>query len=210
MSPETPTTLKHLCVSEDSWPIGENPALTMDHFRPLLKLRNLKHIELDVQCTISLDDAGLAEVAKAWPSLERLYLNYEGWTIPSGITFGGFTDFLMDCPNMAELGIVVDFSFVPDDLLVGPFINTIERRDAGNSPVSRPAALGAYLGHIMPKLKEIQAWNLQREEGPEAEGTYQTWRRVVDRSDGQLGWPYIVTCNFITDKRSRVAAADRH
>ncbi|KIJ59419.1 hypothetical protein HYDPIDRAFT_56342, partial [Hydnomerulius pinastri MD-312] len=135
-----------------------DPILTIDHFRPLLQLRSLAHMEINVQCTICLNNAAITEMAKAWPSLEFLYLNFAGWTVPSEITPVGFISLLTHCPKLKDLGIVVDFTSVPEQLPALPLNTAIEQYEAGTSPIEKPEAVAEFLACIMPNLKAVVGW----------------------------------------------------
>ncbi|KAG1892638.1 hypothetical protein F4604DRAFT_1700645 [Suillus subluteus] len=85
---------------------------------------SLRHLQIMVaECPhdspsdvgISLDDVAALELAQAWPNIIQLMLNkFLETPFPSSISPIGLMCFLKHCPNLMELTLEIDFSFVEE------------------------------------------------------------------------------------------------
>ncbi|KAF9236632.1 hypothetical protein BU15DRAFT_76731 [Melanogaster broomeanus] len=174
-SDHTATSLTRYQLSEMVDESEDNPLLVIDDFRPLLQLRNLAFLTIDVQCTIDLDDAGIVEMARAWPMLEFLHLNYAGWTTPTGITPVGLIGLLTHCPKLSDLGIAVDFTTLPEPLPAHPLNTRIKVLEAGTSPIDEPFAVAEFLARILPNVIKVVGFVLQAGDTADATTYHERW-----------------------------------
>ncbi|KAH7890834.1 hypothetical protein F5I97DRAFT_87944 [Phlebopus sp. FC_14] len=108
-------TLEHSIIddSQVSQEYAPEKCFTLDQFRPLSKLP-LCHFVLDSSVPPDLSDADIEEMAKWWPSLERLELgsptaleNIEVAWVPK-TTLGSLVTLAKGCKKLGSLAIVLD------------------------------------------------------------------------------------------------------
>ncbi|KII86234.1 hypothetical protein PLICRDRAFT_55960 [Plicaturopsis crispa FD-325 SS-3] len=132
--------------------------------RMLFPFRRLVFLHLSTTGGFALDDAGLEEMARAWPSLQTLWLGQGsvGWLVTSQVTVFGLATLLRYCPELQNLRIVLDASKLTTGVCSidkqFPANNKIKKLSLANSPIENPAAVAAILSDILPNLTSIVAW----------------------------------------------------
>jgi hypothetical protein len=141
--------------------------LTMDTLRPLLSLRMLEVIDIDVYQSFDMADADLKIFAESWPNLTKLYLYtnnlIDSW--PAKCTLAGLIPLMQNCPNLLEIELRLDTERgIPDADESGnataQFDNQIHTITVGNSPLcsSKIPAVAAFFSAAFPKLEVLTAW----------------------------------------------------
>ncbi|KAH7929960.1 hypothetical protein BV22DRAFT_93819 [Leucogyrophana mollusca] len=138
-------------------------ALTLDNFSPLLSCRNLRAFSIKSGYLFVLDDHDLGQMARAWPHLEILELGTShGWEGLSQITLQGLTPLLRHCPLLRTLGLSLNATTVgPRRARPGKGIcNThLKELTLGDSRISKPAYVAAFLSAVLPCVTSIKAWD---------------------------------------------------
>ena len=138
--------------------------ITGDTLQPLFTLTNLTFVDLNIlHCTFDLDDEALLLMAMSWPFLQTLYLGHiAGWHHVSNITLDGLVPLVECCPELQNLGIVLDATIDPTLHEDGPINDKITHLHLGDSiiePVSEsyPCHIAQFLSELFPSLTKIYA-----------------------------------------------------
>ncbi|KAI0669270.1 hypothetical protein C8Q78DRAFT_1080554 [Trametes maxima] len=147
---------------------------------PLLALRGIRELEVDVPCPCEIDDLLLARIAVAWPQLSRLELGVRTpWGTgsssaqracgrlrvrePPPATLTGLLTLARACPNTTVLGVEFD---ADPRRKVDPPVHTApsckaETLRVGLSLINDPYGVAAYLSHAFPHVRKIESrWDL--------------------------------------------------
>jgi len=132
---------------------------------PYLALRNLRVLDLTLaprSYSPMFTDDELEQMAKAWPYLEKLHIKgyANGWILPTKLTLGCIVRLIRHCPKLVAFSLVFDAMKVPEANFTnadGSIVRngSIQSLDVGNSPISSSHQVAAYLGRLMPALREI-------------------------------------------------------
>ncbi|KAJ7153668.1 hypothetical protein C8R46DRAFT_1357078 [Mycena filopes] len=142
---------------------GPIPAAAL---RPLLQFRNLSRIRLSPSTGFDLDDAFLADLARAWPAVRSLRLGgSEDESVsyyrrpPSRVTLRGLRALAHGCPVLHTLALPFNALIVPtlapDEPLPSP-PSSLSDLVLYDTPLADPGAVAAYLGVIFPMLSDIR------------------------------------------------------
>ncbi|KAJ7610746.1 hypothetical protein DFH06DRAFT_1147988 [Mycena polygramma] len=151
-------------------------------------------VEIQVPAGYDIEDATVAEIARAWSAIEELGLRSRVTHEPR-CTLLSLASFARHCPQLWLLSITVDASEVPR----APFAaglaepqDKLKFLDVGSSPISSVGAIisAAFLSSIFTGLTQITAdrgWNV-------GDVHYKQWMRVqrlipglVDRRKREVG-----------------------
>ncbi|KAH7931392.1 hypothetical protein BV22DRAFT_1053386 [Leucogyrophana mollusca] len=173
--------------------------ITIEAFRPLLRYRDLLHLELEFQSDFILNDIDLKEIAGAFPCLEILLLNRTcGWRTPTRATSQGLLSVLGQCPSLRQLAVIIDFSSIESNQASlkysrgGIIFSRLDELHLGNSKLENPDAVAAFLSSILRADVWIATlWDDEAMEYPdageaEAEEYDRRWRAVRTLLDGTL------------------------
>lgn len=140
----------------------ENPnagrlVLGFEDLQPCTAFSKLRRLDLDFGWYVDLTDNELLTLAKAWPHLERLFINEEwGWGIAGGITPNGLLQLLQTCRSLNDIALTIDvrgfteFREAPASLgLTLPPTFSINVLDSHIEETSVPA-IAAFLAAIAP------------------------------------------------------------
>ncbi|KAI0647794.1 hypothetical protein C8Q79DRAFT_532009 [Trametes meyenii] len=179
------------------------PALIDERtLEPLLALRGIRELEVDIPCPCEIDDLLLEHIATAWPQLSHLELGVRTpWGTgssstqracgrlrvrePPPATLTGLLALARACPNLTVLG--VEFNADPHRK-VDPPVRTAPSCKAdtlrvGLSLIDDLYGVAAYLSYAFPHVREIEnRWDLLE-------------RKLVNLEDGE------------TEQRKRSSAA---
>lgn len=138
------------------------PVLKLEDLHPLLSFNRLTHVHLDIGCGISLDDVAALELAQAWPDIMQLVLNkFLETPLPSSISPIGLLCFLKHCPNLLELTLEIDFSFIEEQddqshYWVGDTTHQhLSIFDVTYSKIHDAAKVAAFLSGILPSTVHV-------------------------------------------------------
>ncbi|KAG1890714.1 uncharacterized protein F5891DRAFT_1212497, partial [Suillus fuscotomentosus] len=110
------TSVSHYSLHRLQIMVAERPShdlfsvLKLEDLHPLLSLNRSTHVHLDIGCEISLDDVAASEMAQAWPNI--VLNKFLETPLPSSMSPIGLLCFLKHCPNLLELTLEIDFSFI--------------------------------------------------------------------------------------------------
>ena len=139
-------------------------------FEPLLRLSNLRTMMLDFDHGVRIDNAFLADMARAWPKLCELGFctdqpHWHPRVHNPAATLLGLVLFAL-CPNLRVLGIPLnaDMSRIPPKRLERSLFGSAPRSpvyhlDVGLSVVRDPVPVAGFLSNLFPSLFEVfTAW----------------------------------------------------
>ncbi len=155
--------------------------LLPSHLRPLFDFRELTWLHLQMPaCDLRLDDQVCADMADAWRHMQYLAI-YTTREVLNPPTLQGLTPFAIHCTKLVSLGLCVnarDF----DEGTIAKLSRRLERSPltslhVGDSPISRPDRVAAFLSRMFPHLRSI-SHSKSRERTPEAETRDRDWNEV--------------------------------
>ncbi|KAG1755228.1 uncharacterized protein EDB91DRAFT_1097888 [Suillus paluster] len=159
------TSLQQVQINIEDWSFdGDGDAIGAAAFQPLYAMRNLRKLDLDVAVFAHLDDAGLLQMAKAWPLLEEFYFNKTILSLHN-VTPNAFVSLLQHCPCLVSVGIAVDWSTIdkhdisPNVPYQGFTHDALSQVFFGASKISHPTRIAAFISAIAPNLESIEAWS---------------------------------------------------
>lgn len=143
------------------------------HLRPLLDLRRLERVFIDIPGRKALDDGFCSDMAKAWPHLKHFYIGGIGTLNGHDVspTVRALPPFAVHCPKLETFGLDFDAklwedeaSFNADDSREEIYGLLAERASTslvssifvGDSPILVPEYIAAFLARIFPCLKQIK------------------------------------------------------
>lgn len=135
--------------------------ITSTTLQPLLRLSNLTVLDINpMLCSFDLDDAFLILMAMSWPSLQTLFLGHIfGWHRPSRITLNALVPLVAYCPDLQNLGIVLDATVDPipsdDDRPINDKITCLYLGDSKPSIEPHPSHIAQFLSDLFPMLSKI-------------------------------------------------------
>ncbi|KAJ7657177.1 hypothetical protein DFH06DRAFT_1297871 [Mycena polygramma] len=171
----------HLTMLQLEFMQSDPPALLAHPgslFSPLSCFTRLTVVEIQVPAGYDLEDATVAEIARAWPAIEELGLRSRATHEPR-CTLLSLPSFARHCPHLWLLSITVDASEVPR----APFAaglaqpqDKLKFLDVGTSPISTVGAItsAAFISSIFTGLTQITAdrgWNV-------GDVHYKQWMRI--------------------------------
>ncbi|KAH7915565.1 hypothetical protein BJ138DRAFT_1141613 [Hygrophoropsis aurantiaca] len=160
---------------------GGSHNVNLPAFRPLLSFNNITHFSVHCPDTFDLNDRGLKELAMAWPYLEVLDMESSWvWDRCPRITLPGLVPLLAHCPHLHTLTLSIDATHpIAKSVRLGRNVcNTLIRSlRLGDSPIRRPLYVAAFLSNIMPRVREIIAYEYGNSE--DAEKGYNRWCAVA-------------------------------
>ncbi|KAG1762254.1 hypothetical protein EDD22DRAFT_823553 [Suillus occidentalis] len=162
------TSVSHYSLRRLQIMVAEHPphdlfsVLELEDLYPLLSFNQLTHVYLDVGCGISLDDVAALELAQAWPNIVQLMLNkFLETSLPASMSPIGLMCFLKHCPNLVELTLEIDFSFIEEQddqshCWVGDTIHChLSIFDVTYSKIHDAAKVAAFLSGILPRTVHV-------------------------------------------------------
>lgn len=136
-------------------------SITSTTLQPLLTRSNLTVLDINpLLCSFDLDDGFLFLMATSWPSLQTLFLGHIfGWHSTSNITLDGLVPLVAYCPDLQNLGIVVDATLDPtpfnDDGPINDKITCLHLGDSKPSSDPYPSHVAQFLSDLFPGLLKI-------------------------------------------------------
>ncbi|KAI0272481.1 hypothetical protein BC834DRAFT_856952 [Gloeopeniophorella convolvens] len=136
-------------------------ALTLEHIRPILSLKQLTRLELRHNMPLQISESDLAEMGVALPAVEYLVLNPEPLALlKPRLSLDSLVSFAQNFPNLCHLGLYLNAEgiYMHASLLdvktrLFPHLRTI---DVGVSPIGSdhvPVAL--YLSHLLAENEMV-------------------------------------------------------
>jgi hypothetical protein len=104
-------------------PVNNASAFTSKSLEPLLSFPNISVLKVNLDGAIALDDAALKRVAESWPNLRVFCLfDQARKTIPSFTLTEGLLPLITACPQLEELTLRVNFTYIPTFARLGGVI----------------------------------------------------------------------------------------
>ncbi|KAJ7609463.1 hypothetical protein FB45DRAFT_845378 [Roridomyces roridus] len=141
---------------------------------------NLVEFSMDTLIGYDLDDAGMADLARAWPRIEVLHFKALWHSDTPMVTIASVRVLAEHCPNLRHLELTFDASSIPslpgsDSLPLQLNLHTL---DVAHSPVTDAVETARYISVIFPNLSEIHSdkewWRDDLDYLPE--NSQQDWR----------------------------------
>ncbi|KIJ62013.1 hypothetical protein HYDPIDRAFT_30833 [Hydnomerulius pinastri MD-312] len=181
-------------VRPDHW-----QPLTYDSLCPLQSFTCLRELVLELDNPVSLEEENLMMLARAWPRLEVLQVNYRsGWRVDSStdpVTLNGLVSLLRLCPMLCTLGLSFDAREVPLPSL-DPLASTLQVPvppsepseasaqqglwgirntrlkilNVSDSPIKDPTSVARFLAEVFPSLIEVGIRNFHGAVDPSTSG----------------------------------------
>lgn len=158
--------------------------------RPLLSLRSLSAVHLEIGIPFHLADSDLLVIGSSWPIIEVLNLCSDPFcdrtlTVRPELTIHGLFELATMCRSLQHLGLYVDYSTLLSEELVATcdfLSHTIVHLDVGRSWLLQPELVAALLSGVFPRLKIFQWHGMDDPESwKELSGGHSPgWRRVFD------------------------------
>ncbi|KAJ6504964.1 hypothetical protein C8R45DRAFT_971542 [Mycena sanguinolenta] len=150
----------HFNVGIDSFDgNSSNFRIHRESIRFLVGFTNLVTINISSPVGIDLDDMTVADLARAWPHLEEMYISSHSQPrSPPNVTVGCLHSFATWCPRLANLTITFDGSSAPPSLAQdpGPSQHALKSIDVAHSRISTAIIpVAQFLSAIFPDLKRI-------------------------------------------------------
>ncbi|KAH8825067.1 hypothetical protein DL96DRAFT_1712098 [Flagelloscypha sp. PMI_526] len=155
-------------------PATSHVPLHLDHFKPVLALRNLSWWTFHSRCHFDLSDDDVRDIGIAFPNLEVLYLGRPRavwpWPNPPRVTLEGFGTCVTSMPKLREASIpfYVAATEIPSVKvpLDGRYTLTLRTLHLSSSRLDEnatwPAAL--FLSNVCPRLTRMAADGLEKDE----------------------------------------------
>ena len=129
--------------------------ITFNHLKPLLKMGNLKELEVSHFYSLALKMEDIELLASLWPSLETLVLNNEPvHSLQSELTMEALLPFASHCPNLTHLGLFVDASRIQTfpHPVTGPVVpfKRLKCLSMGVSIINDDKSVALFLSHVLP------------------------------------------------------------
>ncbi|KAJ7495524.1 hypothetical protein FB451DRAFT_1121975 [Mycena latifolia] len=149
------------CVNGDNRDHGDIHVHTITGpiLRHLFRFTNLTEVCLAPSTGFDLDDGTVIEMARAWPSIERLELvapAYRADLPNQRVTLAALPVFALHCPHLEFLHILLDASVVPDTAGTPHTQEALIGMDVGYSTVSNASSVTVFLAAVFPKLSDIR------------------------------------------------------
>ena len=137
--------------------------LTPNTLQLLSRFRGLTTLDLASACTYSLDDTTLSQLAICWPNMQSIALGtHWGWRQQSDVTLKGLLSLVRHCPQLESIGLVMNAitaeisSQRPGGGVRRPKVTSL---NVGDSRISDPLSVAAFLSDIFPRLLSVDAFN---------------------------------------------------
>ncbi len=135
---------------------AEQYGITFNHLKPVLKMANLRSLEIFHHHPLALTEEDIEIFAASWPSLENLILNDEPVVLKeSNLTAAALLPFARHCPDLIRLGLFIDTSSVETTLspfTTSPFVpfKRLKYLSVGASVINDGNPVALYLSRILP------------------------------------------------------------
>ncbi|KAI0754859.1 hypothetical protein C8Q80DRAFT_1141472 [Daedaleopsis nitida] len=181
-----------------------DPMLGEDTLEPLLRLKNLVELNLDLCGPFEVTDDFLITMGSCWPNIKRLELGRSMYSSEHGekylATFLGLVVIAHKCPKLAVLRVALDpdLKRIPGTLRrnrpgLGVEHDAMRTLKVGRSKIEDSVGVAAFLSDLFPKLIDVECdwpWEEEVEENEDlteeereailAEAIYRTrWQRAV-------------------------------
>ncbi|KAJ7646409.1 hypothetical protein DFH06DRAFT_922199, partial [Mycena polygramma] len=113
-------------------------------------------IDLESACGFELNDSICAQMARAWPRVERLTLREYYSPLTHSVTLESLRSFAQHCPALITLQVTLDARVVPREEHTENISQmSLEYLHVGYSLIelSNPRPVGIFVGTIFPNLK---------------------------------------------------------
>ncbi|KAG1776410.1 hypothetical protein EV702DRAFT_1110718 [Suillus placidus] len=178
------SSLEEVLLSITDRPVNHNASIGAAAFQPLFTFRNLRRLDVEVDCNVQLNDAVILQMAKAWPLLERLFF-HPYYHLSHDVTPHAFVTLLQHCPNLVSVSVFINWSTI-DGRDISPVIpyqgfahKALSEASFGNPRIRHPTRIAAFISAIAPNVESIEAWDPDLfEDHPDFEKYSARWKLV--------------------------------
>ncbi|KAJ7137356.1 hypothetical protein C8R43DRAFT_1019984 [Mycena crocata] len=145
---------------------GDEYLVDIQTLRPLFCFGNVKEVHITTLLGLSLDDAGIADMARSWPRIQILSFIGYGRVVTPPATLQGLRYLAQYCPSLVELYMTFDASSVPPATAEPHqhiFQTSLSSFEVDYSPITSPFDVARFLSGIFPNLRSIKT---AREDNP--------------------------------------------
>lgn len=131
---------------------GDEPyKITFAHLKPVVKMGNLKTLDILHHYPLALKIEDIESLASSWPSLKSLILNNDPpHLLPSELTMEALLPFARHCPKLTHLGLFVDASRIPSVPATIASFKCLQRLSLGTSNIDDDKSAALYLSRVLP------------------------------------------------------------
>ncbi|KAJ4473894.1 hypothetical protein J3R30DRAFT_3782075 [Lentinula aciculospora] len=160
----------------------------MSLLRPLLSMRQLTAMHLELGVLLYLTDVDLCTLGAAWPQIEVVNLCSDPYC-ERAATIVGLIAITEACPSLQHLGLFLDCASgaISEGMIAGSSVasHTLINLDVGRSCMLNPPLVAALLSGVFPNLKVFQWAGMDMPESSLEAGSLQEeyspgWRQVFD------------------------------
>jgi hypothetical protein len=163
-------------------------AIKIDALAPILALRSLASVIIEIGIPLALSDADLHTIAEAWPKIEILVLGSDPFcihtrTIAPTAGIQGLLSLITHCPLLQRVALFLDFtSHVTPELIAtcSLLTHSVMQLDVGRSWIEESAVVAALFSGVFPNLREF-AWSGKKNPRSWMDGSHghsASWKEV--------------------------------
>ncbi|TFK32392.1 hypothetical protein BDQ12DRAFT_692517 [Crucibulum laeve] len=152
--------------------------IKLSTIKPLLSLKNLEVLCMELECRTELGNSDMEAIAKAWPNMTKFDLgfNESGWGNASQLTLEGLVSLAKHWRNLQSLSLSIKSSIIDVGLERPGLGATCEKLiflDVGDSLIEDPHLVAAFLSDVFPNLRTIMS-------SPEDEESQELWQQAKE------------------------------
>ncbi|KAF8218381.1 hypothetical protein K438DRAFT_25811 [Mycena galopus ATCC 62051] len=134
-------------------------SMSGSHLRPLFAYTNITEVSLWAPAGFELDDAIVADMARAWPHIRRLKLSASDTHIQPTVTLGSLLYFARHCPTLAFLHLALNATTIPK-LQSGTGAERVQQLCLQilylpSSPITSSTLVAVFLSNVFPNLDQV-------------------------------------------------------
>ncbi|RDB15061.1 hypothetical protein Hypma_005428 [Hypsizygus marmoreus] len=143
-------------------PTSPENIIDIKTIRPLFNCRDIRCLDFLLRHTIYLNESDVEEVAKAWPSIQRLVLNHTPKHLHDGVlTLGSLLPFARHCPHLETLALFISADAVePARSVLGPIMRRLHFFYPGSSDIGDPGIVSLSLSRIFPPGAQVLPYSV--------------------------------------------------
>ncbi|TFK32393.1 hypothetical protein BDQ12DRAFT_692519, partial [Crucibulum laeve] len=165
---------------ESEFEVWDSPShiIKLSTIKPLLSLKNLEVLCMELECRTELGNSDMEAIAKAWPNMTKFDLgfNESGWGNASQLTLEGLVSLAKHWRNLQSLSLSIKSSIIDVGLERPGLGATCEKLiflDVGDSLIEDPHLVAAFLSDVFPNLRTIMS-------SPEDEESQELWQQAKE------------------------------
>jgi len=171
-----PMFAKHRDFRSISISVSLRDPIVAESLEPLLALRNLETLTIDIRGGFEIENADLSRMADSWPNLREIDFGRRSYLGRSTITVTGLLPLLSECPKLQKIYLDIDAASplppLGEDFPVNEEVQTLA---VGVSRIEKADDIVRFILTTMPNVKDIQhawTWSWRAQIRPEEQAEY--------------------------------------